>query len=49
LTDWGKDLGGREVTYCKGPLAASVQYGGEKSHYGWTYALDLTWGLHHCN
>jgi len=30
LKDWGKDVGGREVTYCKGPLAASVRYGGEK-------------------
>ena len=48
LTDWGKDLGGRDITYCKGDLAASLQYAGAKSNYGWTYALDLTWGQHSC-
>jgi hypothetical protein len=49
LTDGGKDFGGREIRYCKGAMAASIQYGGAESHYGWTYALDLTWGLHSCN
>lgn len=43
LTVWGKDFGGRELTYCKGELAASLEYAGAESHYGWTYALDLTW------
>jgi hypothetical protein len=49
LTDWGKDLGGRAITYCKGELAASLEYVGAKPHYTWTYALDLSWGLHTCN
>jgi hypothetical protein len=48
LTDWGKDLGGRTVRYCKGPLSCSLQYAGAKAQYGWTYALDLTWGLDNC-
>lgn len=47
LTEWGKDYGGRELTYCKGTLAASVEYGDEARH-GWTYALELSWGLHDC-
>jgi hypothetical protein len=47
LTEWGKDYGGRQQTYCKGKLAASLEYAGESQH-GWTYALDLPWGLHHC-
>jgi len=48
VTDWGRDLGGREVKYCKGELGASLQYAGTNAHYGWTFALDLTWGLDGC-
>jgi hypothetical protein len=48
VTEWGKDVGGREITYCKGELAASLEYAGAKSGYGWTYALDLTFGQHSC-
>jgi len=48
LTQWGKDLGGHEWVYCKGELAASLEYAGEKPERGWTYALRLSWGLHRC-
>lgn len=48
LTEWGKDYGGRHQTYCKGELAASLEYSG-RAHYGWTYALDFSWGLHACH
>lgn len=47
LTEWGKDYGGRQQTYCKGELAASIEYRGA-SRNGWTYALELSWGLHDC-
>jgi hypothetical protein len=45
LTGWGKDLGGRETEYCKGPLKASLQYAGSQADYGWTFAFSLSWGL----
>ena len=48
LTQWGKDLGRRELIYCKGELAASIEYAGQKPQRGWTYALRLSWGLHRC-
>ena len=47
LLEWSKDYGGREQTYCKGELAAALEYG-DKSRHGWTYALELSWGLHNC-
>jgi hypothetical protein len=47
LLEWGKDYGGREQTYCKGELAAALEYGDESRH-GWTYALELSWGLDDC-
>ena len=34
LTGGGKDLGGRETEYCKGPLKASLQYAGSQADYG---------------
>jgi hypothetical protein len=46
LADWGRDLGGRARDYRKGPLTAELFYGGARSDYGWTYTLDLSWGLH---
>ena len=49
LTNWGKYVGGRIVRYCKGPMSCSLQYAGEEAESGWTYALDLTWGLDHCS
>jgi hypothetical protein len=48
ITVWGKDLGGREALYCKGQLAASLEYDGHNNNQAWTYAIDLSWGLHDC-
>jgi len=48
MKDWGKDLGGSELTYCKGAFAATLQFAGTQANYGWTYAFDLTWGLNDC-
>src|SRR5882762_1453226 len=45
---WGKDLGGREALYCKGPLAASLYYAGSDRYQTWTYAISFSWGLHDC-
>jgi len=45
---WGKDLGGREAHYCKGPLAASLFYAGSDRSRAWTYAIDLSWSLDDC-
>jgi hypothetical protein len=47
VLEWGKDYGGRKQTYCKGELAAALQYR-DKPRQGWTYALELSWGLHDC-
>jgi hypothetical protein len=48
LTDWGRDLGGREVRYCKGELSSSLEYAGTKAQYGWTYAVDVSWAIDGC-
>jgi hypothetical protein len=48
IRDWGRDFGGKRVEYCKGEYTASLQYAGENADYGWTYALELSWGLHNC-
>lgn len=45
IRDWGRNLGGRTVEYCKGEYRASLQYAGERADYGWVFALDLSWGL----
>ncbi len=45
---WGKDLGGREAQYCKGPLAASLFYAGSDRNQAWTFAISLSWGLESC-
>ncbi len=42
---WGKDLGGRVMEYCKGPIKASLQYAGSQAEYGWTFAFGLSWGI----
>jgi hypothetical protein len=47
VREWGKDYEGRTQTYCKGKLAASLQYRGS-SGQGWTYAFEMSWGLHDC-
>ena len=46
MKDWGRDLGGKLVDYCKGDYEAELFYAGQKANYGWTYSLDMSWGLH---
>ncbi len=48
LKDWGRDLGGKSVEYCKGDYVATLQYAGQLANYGWTYAFDVSWGLGGC-
>jgi hypothetical protein len=43
MTEWGKDLGGKYVFYCKGDYKASIQFAGEHSEVTWTFAFNLTW------
>jgi hypothetical protein len=45
MKDWGRDLGGKTARYCKEQYRADLQYGGEKSNYGWDYAFSVSWGL----
>lgn len=49
VTDWGKDLGGKIVTYCNGDHAAELQYAGPQAKYGWTFTLSMSWGFVDCN
>jgi hypothetical protein len=44
--DWGKDLGGKSAYYRKGEYVLTLQYAGDKANNGWTYGIDLSWGLH---
>jgi hypothetical protein len=45
VTDWGRDFGGRQVHFCRGPYEAVLQYAGERSHYDYDYAFTMTWHL----
>jgi len=47
LRDWGRDLGGKEIFFCKGDYTATVVYSGmgQQANAGWAYALDISWGL----
>ena len=46
IYDWFRDLGGRSRSYCKGELAAKLQYAGARADYGWDFAFSVDWGLH---
>ena len=46
---WGKEGGGREAHYCKGPLSASLYYASSDRNHAWTYAIGFSWGLHDCD
>src|SRR5438093_10111845 len=48
LTDWGRDYGGYSACYRKRDQRAHLQYAGSTANYGWTYAIDLTWGSSLC-
>ena len=43
LRDWGRDLGGWTASWCKGAYTADLQYAGAEAHYGWAFALGLSW------
>jgi hypothetical protein len=43
---WWRDYGGKEAFYCKDHYTATLQYaGGSEEEFGWTYNLNLSWGL----
>lgn len=44
---WGKDLGGKEISYKKGDYVATLQYAGDKADYGWTYSFTISWSQNH--
>jgi hypothetical protein len=46
VRDWGRDFGGAAKRYEKGGFTAELVYPGENSDAGYTYGLDLSWGLH---
>jgi hypothetical protein len=46
ITDLGRNLGGREITFCKGPYEADLQFAGDKATFAWNYALSMSWNLH---
>ena len=48
MTDWGRNFGGKLALYCKGDYAAALHFAGERANYGWTYTVDLSWGLENC-
>jgi hypothetical protein len=45
LKDWGRDFGGKEAEYCKGPYRATIEYAGDGVADSWNYAFSLSWGL----
>lgn len=48
MRDWGRDFGGTSSCYYKGDYSAKIQYAGQLSNYGWTYAFSMSWGLGDC-
>jgi hypothetical protein len=43
LRDWFGSFDGYEVTFSKGEFYAKLEYKGDKSEYGWDYALSVGW------
>src|SRR5205823_6410094 len=43
IRDWGRDLGGRAVHYCKGAYETEIQFTGERANYGWDYSIQMQW------
>ncbi len=48
LKEWGEDLGGKEIAYCKESYSATIEYAGPEAKKGWTYSFSMSWGLHGC-
>lgn len=45
VKDWGRDLGGRTRRYRKNQFIAEFFYPGQNSQSGYTYGLNVSWGL----
>lgn len=43
LFDWGRDMGGREMSFRKGEFSVVIEYAGEKADYGWKYTINVLW------
>jgi hypothetical protein len=43
LTDLGSDFGGYEIRFRKSDLSIAIEYAGEKTDYGWQYAIAVSW------
>ena len=48
IKDWGVDLGGKSVKYCKDDYVATIEYTGEKANSSVTYAFNVSWRLKPC-
>jgi hypothetical protein len=43
LSDWGRDVGGRDLEFRNGEYELGVSYAGEKADYGWNYSVGIYW------
>ncbi|GEM_PF-5633940 len=43
MTDWGRDLGGRQLRFRKGEYWIVIEYAGEKASDQWDYAVTVEW------
>jgi hypothetical protein len=43
MTDWFKDLGGRELEFKKNEYLVIIEYAGEKATDEWDYAITVEW------
>jgi len=43
MTDWGTDLGGRQLKFRKGEYWIVIEYSGEKATDQWNYAVTVEW------
>lgn len=43
MTDWGRDLGGRQLKFRKGEYWIVIEYAGERATDQWDYAVAVEW------
>jgi len=43
MTDWGRDLGGRQLKFRKGEYWIVIEYAGEKARDQWDYGVTVEW------
>ncbi|SRR5713226_7572567 len=43
MTDWGRDLGGRQLKFRRGEYWIVIEYAGEKASDQWDYAVAVEW------